>query len=133
MRTFSELTPDQLAQARKSADTMLSGKYRNYLPGRMLAMLLSRYRDDMAEELGQEPLELPKRDGQIRQVTLDELRTVELHEITHAVLVLLNYVDTMEDPALPALLREFRESLVKQKDDRIRIEKNLMAKARAAS
>jgi hypothetical protein len=124
MRTFSELTPEQLTQIKDNADKLLSEKYRSYLPGRMLAMLLSRYRDDVAEALGQESPELPRRDGQVRQVTLDELTTVELHEFTHVVLVLLTYDRTMDDPALPQLLREFRESLVKQKRERDEIEQD---------
>lgn len=133
MRTFSELTPEQLTQIKDNADKLLSEKYRSYLPGRMLAMLLSRYRDDLAEALGQEPPELPRRDGKARRVPLDELTTVELNELTHVVLILLTYDRTMDDPALPQLLREFRESIVKQKLERDEIEQDFAVKARVAS
>lgn len=112
MRTLTALTRDQLTQARSSADMMLSEKYRSYLPGRMLALLVSRYRDDVADALHEERPELPARDGQVRRAVLDELTGPELDEIAHVVLGLLSYADTMDDPALPALLREFRQSLL---------------------
>jgi hypothetical protein len=118
MRTISELTPEQLTEAKKSADILLSETYRSYLPGRLLAVVLSRYRDDAAEALGLPVPELPRRAGQVRKVTLDELTTHELHEITHVVLMILTYADTMDDPALPELLRKFRDDLKVQKQER---------------
>lgn len=51
-RTFSELTKDQFTEAHDNADKLISGKYRSYLPGRLLSLLLRRYRDDPAEALG---------------------------------------------------------------------------------
>ena len=42
MRTFSELTKDQLTEAHNSADKLVSKKYRDYLPGRLFSLLLTR-------------------------------------------------------------------------------------------
>src|SRR5258707_251663 len=72
VRTFSELTKDQLTEAHDSANKMISEKYRSYLPGRLLPLLLRRYRDNLAEALGMPLPELPHRAGQVRAVALDE-------------------------------------------------------------
>lgn len=68
MRTFSELTKDQLTEAHDSADKLISEKYRSYLPGRLLSLLLSRYRDNLAEALSMPLPELPHRAGSVRAV-----------------------------------------------------------------
>lgn len=86
MRTFSELTKDQLTEAHDSANKMISEKYRSYLPGRLLSLLLGRYRDDLAEALRMPLPELPHRAGPVRTVKLDDLTTGELNDVSAAVL-----------------------------------------------
>lgn len=49
MRTLPELGTDQFIQVRKSADTMVSGKYQGYLPDAKPAMFLSRCQDAFAD------------------------------------------------------------------------------------
>lgn len=130
MRTFSELTKDQLTEAHDSADKLISEKYRSYLPGRLLPLLLHRYRDDLAEALGMPLPELPHRAGPVRPVTLDDLTTAELNDLSAAVLALVTrYADTMGDPALPEFLRDFRDALVIEKAERAGIAAEMRAKA----
>lgn len=130
MRTFSELTKDQLTDAHDSADKLISEKYRSYLPGRLLSLLLGRYRDDLAEALRMPLTELPHRAGQVRAVKLDELTTGELNDVSGAVLALVTrYADTMDDPALPEFLRDFRDALVIEKAERAAIAEEMRAKA----
>jgi hypothetical protein len=126
VRTFSELTKDQLTQAHDSADMLISEKYRSYLPGRLLPLLLGRYRDDAADALGLPLPELPHRAGQARVVTIGELTTGELEEVSAAVQALATrYADTMDDPALPDLLRDFRDALAIEKAERADIAANM--------
>jgi hypothetical protein len=73
MRAPNEITPDELRRARNAADTLISGTFRSYLPGRMLPMLLGKFRDDVAESLGMELPPLPRRSGPVRVVKLDNL------------------------------------------------------------
>jgi hypothetical protein len=130
VRTFSELTKDQLTEAHDSADKLLSEKYRSYLPGRLLSLLLGRYRDDLAEALRMPLPELPHRAGPVRAVKLDELTTGELDNASRAVLALVTrYADTMDDPALPQFLRDFRDALVIEKAERAGIAAEMRAKA----
>jgi hypothetical protein len=130
VRTFSELTKDQLTEAHHSADKLISEKYRSYLPGRLLPMLLGRYRDDLAEALGMPLPELPHRSGPVRAVKLDDLTTAELTGLSGAVLALVTrYADTMDDPALPELLRDFRDALVIEKAERAGIAAEMRARA----
>ena len=130
MRTFSELPKDQLTEAHDSSDKLISEKYRSYLPGRLLPMLLGRYRDDLAAALGMPLPELPHRAGPVRAVKLDDLTTGELHDVSVAVLALVTrYADTMDDPALPDLLRDFRDALVIEKAERAGIAAEMRSKA----
>jgi hypothetical protein len=119
VRTFSELTKDQLIEAHDSAAMLISEKYRGYLPGRLLPLLLGRYSDDLAEALGMPLPEHPHRAGPVRPVKLGDLTTGELDEVSGAALVLVTRcADTMDDPALPELLRNFRAALVIEKAER---------------
>ena len=61
----TEMTPDELREAHCAADTLVSEKFRGYLPGRMLPMLVGKFRDDMAEALGMELPPLPQRAGSV--------------------------------------------------------------------
>jgi hypothetical protein len=130
VRTFPELTKDQLTEAHDNADKLISEKYRSYLPGRLLPLLLRRYRDDSAAALGMPLPELPHRAGQVRAVALDDLTTAELTDVSRAVLALVTrYADTMGDPALPELLRDFRDALVIEKAERAGIAAEMRARA----
>jgi hypothetical protein len=73
MRASGEVTTDDLRQAQEAADTLISERCRSYLPGRMLPMLLGRFRDDLAEALGIPLPELPQRSGPVRAAKLDDL------------------------------------------------------------
>jgi len=111
--TFSELTKDQLTEAHDSADKLIGEKYRSYLPGRLLPLLLSRYRDDLAEA-----------------VKLSELTTGELNDMSGAVQILATrYAGTMDDPALPDMLRKLRDTLVIEKAERAGIAADMRARA----
>jgi hypothetical protein len=74
MRAPTEVTPDELREAHNAADTLISERFRSYLPGRMLPMLLGKFRDDVAESLGMELPPLPQRSGPVKVVKLDGLR-----------------------------------------------------------
>jgi hypothetical protein len=133
MRAPAEMTSDELREAHHTADTLISEKFRSYLPGRMLPMLLERFRDDTAEAMGMEPPPLPQRSGPVKPAKLDNLTSGELDELSGAVLILITRFTTlMDDPLLPKLLREFRDALVIEKADRARIADELRKKARAS-
>ena len=122
MRAPTEVTPDELREAHDAADTLISERFRSYLPGRMLPMLLEKFRDDVAEFLGMEMPPLPRRSGLVKVVKLDDLTSSELDTLSGAVLlVTTRFTTLMDDPLLPKLLREFRDALVIEKADRTRI------------
>jgi hypothetical protein len=63
-------------------------------------------------------------------VKLDDLTTGELNDVSGAVLALVTrYADTMDDPALPELLQDFRDALVIEKAERAGIAAEMRAKA----
>ena len=133
MRAPAEMTSDELREAHHTADVLISEKFRSYLPGRMLPMLLGRFRDDMAEAMGMELPPLPQRSGPVKVAKLDDLTSTELDALSGAVLVLVTrFTALMDDPELPKLLREFRDALVIEKADRARIADELRDKARAS-
>ena len=133
MRAPAEMTSDELREAHRAADFLISEKFRSYLPGRMLPMLLGRFRDDMTEALGGELPPLPQRPRPVRAAKLDDLTSGELDALSGTVLVLVTRFTTlMDDPELPKLLREFRDALVIEKADRARIADELREKARAS-
>jgi hypothetical protein len=82
MRAPAEMTPDELREAHRAADTLISEKLRSCLPGRMLPMLLGKFRDDVAEALGMELPPLPRRSGPVRVAKLDELTSAELDTLS---------------------------------------------------
>src|SRR5262249_9162260 len=88
-----------------------------YLPGRMLAMLLSKFRDDMRDVLGMElPPRLPTR---VRNQELEALTDAELGMLDGHVAVLLGkFAGYMDDPALPEALGNFRTDLTAERGDR---------------
>ena len=133
MRSLGQLTNDELREAHDAADTLIREKFRGYLPGRMLPMLLGKFRDDMAEALGMELPPLPKPAGSVKAARLDDLTSTELDALTGAVLVLVTrFTGLMDDPLLPSLLRELRDALKIEKADRAQIAEELRDKARAS-
>jgi hypothetical protein len=54
MRAPTEVRPEELREAHSAAETLISERFRSYLPGRMLPMLLAKFHDDVAESLGME-------------------------------------------------------------------------------
>jgi hypothetical protein len=128
-------TADDLRDAHEAADVLISESYRKYLftSGRLLPVLVGRFRDDMAEALDQERLEIPKRDGQVRAVRLDELTTAEWGTLWGAVDALIErFTSLMDDPELPRLLRALREELVRERTERERIADEFTMKAQAS-
>ncbi|MGH3232504.1 MAG: hypothetical protein ACRDOH_04455 [Streptosporangiaceae bacterium] len=111
---------------------LISERFRSYLRGRMLPMLLGKFRDDVAESLGME-LPLPQRSGPVKVVKLDDLTSSELDTLSDTVLVLTTrFTVLMDDSLLPKLLREFRDALVIEKADRTRIADEFRNKARVS-
>jgi hypothetical protein len=132
MRIPANMTDDELREAHRAADTLTTDKYRAYLPGRLLPLLIARFRDDVAEALGMQLPSLPQRSA-VRAVKLDDLTSAELDTLTGSVVVLVTrFAACMDDPALAPALRDFRDALVIEKADRARIADELMEKARAS-
>jgi hypothetical protein len=123
MRSLTELPPDALKAARDAAEALV--QHKAFLPpGGLLVMLLGRFRDDIAEVLGNgtdADGQLPKRGRERR--SLDELTSVELDKVSGAVMILLQdrFTAVMDDPALPKLLDEFQDKLIDQKTERAQI------------
>jgi hypothetical protein len=129
MRIPAKLTDSDLADAHDAADLVASEKYRPYLPGRMLAMLVARFRHDAAEALGVELPPLRRRPAASAR-RLDELTSAELGALSDAVDALVDrFTPCMDDPALPQLLGSLREELIAE---RARIADELIAKAKAS-
>jgi hypothetical protein len=117
MRAPAKITPGELEDARHAVETLISERFRSYLPGRILPMLLGRFRDDVAESL--ELPALPQRSGLVRAAKLDELTSSELETLSGAVVILVTrFISVMSDPLLPELLRELRDALVIDRTDR---------------
>jgi hypothetical protein len=129
----SEMTADELLEAHRAAEVLAAGKFRGYLPGRMLPVLLGRFRDDVAEALGMPLPALPQRPGPVKTAKLDDLTSSELDTLSGAVLVLVTrFTGFMDDPLLPKLLRELRDALMIEKADRARIAEQIREKATAS-
>lgn len=125
MRSLTELQPDALKVACDAAGVLIAKKA--FLPpGGLLLMLLSRFRDDIADALGngepgEKPKPLPLRGRE--HSSLDELTSVELDAVSGAVMILLQgrFTVVMDDPALPGLLEEFQDKLTDQRTERAQI------------
>jgi len=134
MRAPIEARAEELRKAHDAADTLISERFRSYLPGRMLPMLLGKFRDDVAELLGMELPPLPRRSGPVKAAKLDDLTSSELDTLSGAVLVLVTrFTALMDDPLLPDLLRGFRDALVIEQADRTRIAEEARTRARTPS
>jgi hypothetical protein len=132
MKTPQDETKDALSEAHSAAGTLVSDRYRSYLPGRLLPVLIEKFRDDVAEALGMKLPPLPQRPP-VRPVKLADLTTSELHEVSGAVGTLVSrFLPCMDDPELPRMLRDFRDALVIERAERAHIAQDLTEKAKAS-
>jgi hypothetical protein len=132
MRTLTEVRPDDLREAHEAAGVVASERYRPYLPGRLLPVLVARFRDDVAEALGMELPPLPQR-APVRAAKLGELTSAEFDTLSGAVDALVTrFTVCMDDPALPQMLASFREELAAEKAERTSIANEIAVKARAS-
>ncbi len=128
-------TADDLRDAHEAADVLISEPYRKYLftSGRLLPVLVWRFRDDLAEALGMELPEIPRRSGQVRPVRLDDLTSSEFGTLWGAVDALIErFTSVMDDPELPRLLSALREGLVRERTEREHIAEEFTVKAQAS-
>jgi hypothetical protein len=132
MRMPAKFTDSDLRDAHDAADVVASQMFRPYLPGRLLPVLVARFRDDTAEALHMELPPLPRRPP-VRAAKLDELTSGEFAALWGAVDALVErFIACMDDPELPRLLAGFREELAAERAERRRIAEELAAKARAS-
>jgi hypothetical protein len=128
-------TPGLLQEAYKATELLLSEKYRKYLflPGRLLPAVMERFRDDLAEALDLPMPEVPRRKGRIGPARLDDLTTSELDGISRAVKFLVTRATPfMDDPGLPAMLRDLLSLLNANAAERAAIAEADTAKAKAS-
>jgi hypothetical protein len=125
MRSLTEMTPDELEEARRAAETLI--RFRAYLPpDAILVMLAGRFRDDVREVLGMEPEPRAYR-GQERN-SLDEVTSAELNSVAAATGILLDrFTPFMDDPELVTLLLQLRERLNGQKAERAQLQASIGA------
>jgi hypothetical protein len=125
MRSLSEITPDALQVAHDATGVLL--RFREYTPlGGLLIMLTGKFRDDIRDELDMEREPTAHRGREHR--SLDELTSVELDTVAGAVGILLDrFIPSIDDPALPGLLAEFRDTLSVQKAERAQIRASIGA------
>jgi hypothetical protein len=132
MRMPATFTDSDLRDAHAAAGVVASEVFRPYLPGRLLPVLVGRFRDDAAEALGMELPPLPRRPP-VRAARLGELASGELAALRGAVDALVErFTPCMDDPELARLLVTLREELVAERADRERIAGELAVKARAS-
>jgi hypothetical protein len=133
MRIPAKFTDEDLRDAHAAAGVVASEKYRPYLPGRLLFAMASRFRDDVAEALKMEPAPMLSQCGQPRHAELSELTSTEFDELVVAVTTLVTrFAVCMDDPALPNLLRDFRDALLVEHAERAHIAEELTARAKAS-
>jgi hypothetical protein len=135
MMHAAKTTTDDLRDAHEAADVLISAPYRKYLftSGRLLPVLVARFRDDLAEALGMELPEIPRRNGQVQAARLDHLTSSEFSVIWGAVDALIErFTSLMDDPELPRLLRALREELVSERTEREQIAEELTTAAQAS-
>jgi signal transduction histidine kinase len=126
---------DDLRDAYAAADVLVSEAFRKYLftSGRLLPVLVARFRDDMAEALGMELPEIPRRNGHVRPAKLDDLTSAEFGTLWGAIDALVErFTSVMDDPELPRLLRALRAELVRERTEREQIEDELTQAAKAS-
>jgi hypothetical protein len=132
MRIADKFTDSDIKDAHDAADVVASETFRPYLPGRLLPVLIARFRDDAAQALGMELPPLPRRPP-VRAAMLSELTSSELATFWGAVDALVErFAPCMDDPELPRLLASLREELVAEQAERARIADELTRKAKAS-
>ncbi len=132
MRIPAKFTDSDLRDAHAAADVVASEMFRPYLPGRLLPVLVARFRDDTAEALHMELPPLPRRPP-VRFAKLDELTSSEFVTLWGAVDALIErFTVCMDDPELPRLLVSFREELMAERTERERIAEEFAPKVRAS-
>ena len=132
MRTPAKFTDSDLIDAAEAADVIASEKYRPYLPGRLLPVLVARFRDDVAAALGLEVSPLPQRPP-VRAAKLDELTSTEFDTLRGAVDALVDrFTPMMDDPEATRELASFREELTREKAERKGIADEFTQKAKAS-
>jgi hypothetical protein len=96
-------------------------------------VLLAKFRDDVAARLGMAlPPPLPQRPP-VRPAKLSELTSREFGILADAVNALVTrFTGCMDDPALPRLLRDFRDALLIDGADRAGIARESAAKSTAS-
>jgi hypothetical protein len=115
-----KLSSDELHEALHAADALM--QHKQFMPrGGLLLMLVSRFRDDVREQLEMEAERYPGRGKVFR--SLDELTSVELDTVAGAVSILLQdrFAGAMDDPELERQLRAFQGELSEQKAERAQI------------
>jgi hypothetical protein len=132
VRMPAKFTDSDIRDAHAAADVVASETFRSYLPGRLLPVLVAKFRDDAAESLGIQLPPLPQRPP-ARPAKIGDLTSSELDALRGAVDVLVErFTACMDDPELPRLLAGLREELVSEKADRARIADEFAVKARAS-
>ena len=116
MSSITELSIADLRGAGDATETLID--FRAYLPiGETLIMLAGRWRDDIREELGVRPVGRAYRGSEVEP--LSEMEEEDFDNLCQAVAVLLSrFTAVMDDPDLPKLLRELKNSLDTQKAER---------------
>jgi hypothetical protein len=132
MRIPAGITDADLREAHEAAGTVASEENRQYLPGRLLPLLVARFRDDTAEALGMRLPPLARRPPPW-PARLEALTSGEVGILTVAVETLVTrFTPCMDDPELPRLLAAFREELTAEHADRSRTAAEDTAKACAS-
>ncbi len=114
---LADLPLDALEVALNASEALLMHKYILRRKGLFL-MLVTRFRDDTRAAIGMEPERYP---GRVTIFTsLDDLASFEFEKVAGSVTTLLKdeFVNVMDDPELPRLLREFKKELDAQREER---------------
>jgi hypothetical protein len=128
VRIPASFTDSDLRDAHGAADVLASEEFRPYLPGRLLPVLVARFRDEVAGALGMVLPPLPRRPP-VRAARLGDLTSREFGVLSGAVEVLVTrFTACMGDPALPGLLRDLRDALLVEKAERARISDEFAAR-----
>ena len=117
---LEKLTDDDLKDALAASDTLM--QHTQFMPPEgLLLMLVSKFRDDVREQLGMKPERPPSRGN---FTPLGQLTTPELAALENAVDTLLEprFVKSMDDPDLSKGLLDFRDELTKQKIERAQMQ-----------
>jgi hypothetical protein len=121
---LEKLDEDALKAALDASDALM--RHKEFMPRKgLLVMLVSRFRDDVREQLEMPPERHPSH-GSVFS-SLDDLTSGELDKVQGAVNTLLEkrFTDVMDDPELPKQLRDFHASLIRQKTERAELQASI--------